>query len=218
PPAPLRTALDVGCGTGRFTELVREAFPRARIVGLDPAPGMLGRARAKGARAASALVRARGEALPVASDRVDLAVISMAYHHLEQPDAALAELARVLRPGGRVYLRTPTLETLHSNAWDGFFPEARARAEAPQPPTQDLRRTARTAGLDVLHHDTLRSVFARTDARLLERIASRSISSLRRIPDDAFARGLDALRAQLRTRPEDEPALEELAVFVLRRP
>jgi ubiquinone/menaquinone biosynthesis C-methylase UbiE len=91
--------LDAGCGTGWLAAGLRRASPQVRVVGLDVATGMLGRARAAGAWP---LLQADAEALPLATGSVDLVVTRGVLHHLPDVAAALAEWRRVLRPGGAV--------------------------------------------------------------------------------------------------------------------
>jgi ubiquinone/menaquinone biosynthesis C-methylase UbiE len=95
-----RVGLDIGCGNGRHTELLAERV--ARAVGLDISRGLLAEARD---RAVSVeLVQGDAASLPVATGAVDLAVYVATIHHLpDRPTrrGSLAELARVLTPGGR---------------------------------------------------------------------------------------------------------------------
>jgi ubiquinone/menaquinone biosynthesis C-methylase UbiE len=87
---------DVGCGTGIFTRLL--AARGLDVIGIDPNPDMLSRARAAGG-AEYRLAEAAATGLPDASVR--LVTVAQAFHWLDV-DAALAEFARVLEPGGRV--------------------------------------------------------------------------------------------------------------------
>ena len=73
-----------------------------RVVGIDPSEAMLGRARAKGLPATFEVGAFDG--LPVASDSVDLATCALALTHVPDLGPAIAEIARVVRPGGRVVL------------------------------------------------------------------------------------------------------------------
>ncbi|MFE4977524.1 class I SAM-dependent methyltransferase [Kitasatospora sp. NPDC056651] len=95
---PVGTALDAACGTGRQTgALVARGH---RTIGVDQSPEMLAKARE---RAPEAEFRAGHlEDLPLDDDSVDLAVCSLAMTHLEDLSAGVAELARVVRPGGRI--------------------------------------------------------------------------------------------------------------------
>ena len=99
--------LDVGTGTGRFAlALAREG---REVLGVDPSPGMIAAAKAKAAAGGLAGVRfevrdayALGE--PDAS--FDAVVLANVLHVLEEPQRALSEARRVLRPGGRLFAPT----------------------------------------------------------------------------------------------------------------
>ncbi|BBX98136.1 class I SAM-dependent methyltransferase [Mycobacterium lacus] len=99
--------LEIGCGTGNLTTRVKHAHPEAEVVGSDPDPRALRRARRKAGR----LTRIRFESgyaqqLPYADAEFDRVLSSMMLHHLsdEAKTAAAAEIYRVLRPGGRLHL------------------------------------------------------------------------------------------------------------------
>jgi ubiquinone/menaquinone biosynthesis C-methylase UbiE len=106
----VRRALDAGCGTGVFLlPLARRLVPRgASVVGLDLAEGTLGQARAR--------VQAEGlpvecligdvEALPFADGAFDLVLANYMLYHVPDLDQAIAELRRVLRPGGTLLAAT----------------------------------------------------------------------------------------------------------------
>ncbi len=93
-------ALDAACGTGRQAAVLAELGHD--LVGVDASPAMLEKARA---RVPDVDFRI-GEltALPLDAGSVDLAVCSLALTHLHDPAPAVAELARVVRPGGRIVL------------------------------------------------------------------------------------------------------------------
>ncbi|MBC7228265.1 MAG: methyltransferase domain-containing protein [Thermoflexales bacterium] len=93
-----RSVLEVGTGTGALIPLLREAAPAARVVSVDLAHGMLRRARVRCPD--TWLVQADVHALPFPAGAFDRAVCHNAFPHFRDPGAALAELARTLRPGG----------------------------------------------------------------------------------------------------------------------
>lgn len=97
---PAGVALDAACGTGRQSlALTSRGF---RTIGVDQSPQMLAKARAHAPDADYRVGRL--ESLPVDDDSIDLAVCSLAMTHLPELDAAVAELARVVKPGGTVVI------------------------------------------------------------------------------------------------------------------
>jgi len=101
---PDHVVLDVGCGTGTLAVRIKRQYPTIEVTGLDPDPLALARAEAK-ARAAGVPVRFdRGfaDALPYPAGAFDRVFSTLMFHHLRKDDrsTALAEIRRVLKPGG----------------------------------------------------------------------------------------------------------------------
>lgn len=93
--------LDVGCGTGvAAREAAARVGPSGSVTGVDVNDGMLAVARQRDARIDWRLGRA--EALPCRDDEFDAAISQFALMFMEDPDAALVEMARVTRPGGQI--------------------------------------------------------------------------------------------------------------------
>jgi ArsR family transcriptional regulator len=118
---PLRVA-DLGCGEGYLT--VQAARWAARVIAVDRAAVVLDRAKGLARRRrVSNVIWKRGELekLPVKDDSVDVALLSQALHHAEDPARAVAEAARITVPGGRVLildLRTHTEEWVRTKLGD----------------------------------------------------------------------------------------------------
>jgi ubiquinone/menaquinone biosynthesis C-methylase UbiE len=100
--------LDLGCGTGTFAVRLKRQYPAVEVVGIDPDPKALRRARAKARRAAEPVKFEQGFAdeLPYESDSFDRVFSSYMFHHLDKAgrEAALREVLRVLKPGGSFHL------------------------------------------------------------------------------------------------------------------
>jgi demethylmenaquinone methyltransferase / 2-methoxy-6-polyprenyl-1,4-benzoquinol methylase len=114
---PGSRVLDVATGTGDLAiELARRVSPSGEVIASDFAEGMLDRARAKAETADTGGVRPRFEwadamRLPNADDRFDAATVGFGARNFEDLHRGLAEMARVVRPGGRVVvleITTPT--------------------------------------------------------------------------------------------------------------
>jgi SAM-dependent methyltransferase len=96
--------LDVGCGPGRFTRTFAGEVGDGLVVGLDASRTMLARAAQETEAPNVAYVRGDASALPFRDASFDAVCCFAALYLIEQPMRAIAEIARVLAPGGRVAL------------------------------------------------------------------------------------------------------------------
>lgn len=119
-----QVVVDVGCGDQPWRDLVETLG--AHYIGADVEQNTGG----------SVMIRCLADALPLAGGTVDVALCTEVLEHLPEPDRALAELRRVLRPGGLAVVTTPFLYPLHEEPWD-FQRLTRYQ----------LERSAREAGL-----------------------------------------------------------------------
>jgi ubiquinone/menaquinone biosynthesis C-methylase UbiE len=99
---PCEAFLDAGCGDGRYLAALASELP-ARRAGVDISERILETARQ---RVAADLRQANLEALPFDADEFDLVLCSQVIEHVLHADAAVRELARVLRPGGTLIIST----------------------------------------------------------------------------------------------------------------
>ncbi|GAB4006865.1 methyltransferase domain-containing protein [Nocardioides ultimimeridianus] len=102
-PQPGETVVDVGSGTGsevrRMAALVGST---GRAIGVDPHDGLRATATERSVGTSATFVDGDATALPFPDDSVDVITCERVFQHLPDPDAAVREFARVLRPGGRV--------------------------------------------------------------------------------------------------------------------
>jgi ubiquinone/menaquinone biosynthesis C-methylase UbiE len=97
------TVGDLGCGTGQMTAALAPFV--ARVLAVDASAAMLQSAK-KRLQAFNNVELRRGEleALPIDDGRLDAATLALVLHHLPEPERALQDVARVLKPGGRVLI------------------------------------------------------------------------------------------------------------------
>lgn len=102
---PGESAVDIGSGTGsEVLTFAGRVGPTGTAVGVEPDPHLLAAAERRAAQAGSTATFVTGDAygLPFASDTFDVALCERVFQHLTAPARAAGEIARVLRPGGRV--------------------------------------------------------------------------------------------------------------------
>jgi len=105
---PGHRILEIGCGTGNLALLAKRLHPDTEVVGLDPDPKALARARRKAERKVLSVQLDRGfaEQLPYPDASFDRVLSALMFHHLgpEEKEGALREVRRVLKPGGSLHL------------------------------------------------------------------------------------------------------------------
>ena len=144
-PAPGERLLDLGCGQGMMTEeLARAVGPTGEVFGVDPSADMLTGARARCTEHANVSILEGGAgAIPLKDASLDGAVSLQVLEYVDDLDGACAELARVLRPGGRLAVGDMQHETLSwasdnpgrmrrmTQAWERHVAEPNAPARLP---------------------------------------------------------------------------------------
>jgi SAM-dependent methyltransferase len=188
--------LDVGCGSGAFTALVMQRCAPGDAQGVDPSEAQLVFARERPEARGATFQVGDAMALPFPDDRFDAAVMALVIFFVPEPAKGLAEMVRVVRPGGMVA----------AYAWDmlgGGFPFAPLQTEVralgitpPQPPSAAVSRM-----------DALRDLWADGG---LEAIETREITVQRTFTDfDDFWGKSTAMGAIRQTLAELSPGKAE---------
>jgi SAM-dependent methyltransferase len=118
-PGPGQRLLDVGCGRGDDVRaLAPRVGPTGCVVGIDVSETLIGEARQRGATSCVEFQPADAHAMPFADASFDAARVERALQHVEDPAGVLAEMARVVRPGGIIVASEPDWGTLAVDADD----------------------------------------------------------------------------------------------------
>lgn len=129
-PTSGRAIVDVGCGEGALVR--RLAAAGADVVGVDTQADVLARARAHEPVRGERYLEGSGQRLPLPDASADAVLFVHSLHHVpvELMDAALAEAARVVRPGRAVYVQEPVAEGTYFELVRAVDDETRVRAAA----------------------------------------------------------------------------------------
>jgi ubiquinone/menaquinone biosynthesis C-methylase UbiE len=122
---PGRLAADIGAGAGFVTEGLLERG--LRVIAIDLSAAMLAEMKRKFGEGGAVEYRiGEAESLPLEDSSVDYVFANMYLHHVESPPAAIREMARILKPGGRLAITDldrhdfDFLRTEHCDRWMGF--------------------------------------------------------------------------------------------------
>jgi ubiquinone/menaquinone biosynthesis C-methylase UbiE len=145
------TILDLGCGSGYAGRALRATADAGRVYGLDGAPEMARNARSYTDDGRVGFLVGDFEHLPFADDSVDHVFSMEAFYYARDPDAALREIRRVLRPGGTFYCAVNYYEeNVYSHGWQENIEIEMTRWSA-----AEYRAAFREAGLYVAQQDNV---------------------------------------------------------------
>ncbi len=208
--------LDLGAGTGRFSGHLAE-WSGAPVIAVEPAAAMASQARAKRMAGVSVMVGA-GEAIPLRDRAVAVAWLSQVVHHIDDLDKAAAELARILRPGGRLLIRGEFGRdggTGRPLAVYRYFPAAGRVADS-FPSRGRVLEIFGSAGFVEEMSTTVAQVTATSLRELHGRLSTRADSTLAALDDETFAAGLEALERDASSETSPSPVIDHLPFTVLR--
>ena len=199
--------VDLGAGTGRFTPALAERFG-GPVYGIEPAPKMRGVALESAVHPAVTYLAGRAEQIPLPDASCDLAFLFFVIHHFSNRDAAAGELARVVRPGGIVCVRTQFGDRLRDVSWRRYFPRAREIEESTFPTYAETVDPFVRAGFEVVALDAVEFEIAASTAAHLERLRCRAVSTLELLSDAEVEAGLAAMERAAAAETSPEPVRE----------
>lgn len=210
----INTILDLGCGTGRFSEALAAHFD-AEVIGIDPSKKMLDQAWKKLRDRRVQYEHGCGEAIPLPNDSVDLIFMSMCFHHFDDQMLATRECRRVLRDGATAILRTGTRDRIPSYPYVDFFPKIHPILKDRLPTAAFIREVFESAGFSTVSSDIVIQQIAPDCATYIDKLSAGADSVLAQLSPADFQAGIEAMRAHA-ARAGDKPVCEPIDLFVFR--
>ena len=193
------TGLDVGSGTGRFTPALARAF--GPVTGIEPSVRMRETAQAQSRHPDVRYLTGSAEDMPVPCGSADYAVMLQSWHHVQDRPRAARELARVLRPAGRLILRSGFSDHMPRIWWLEHFPRGPEVDASMFQPLHEVIETFTSAGWRVVSFGTVTEPSAGTLGDMLERLRLRTHSVFAHFTPDELETGFRRLEQAVAADP-----------------
>jgi SAM-dependent methyltransferase len=211
------TGLDAGCGTGRYSRLLRGLLPDGSLLAAsDVSAAMLAELQAGNDSPATGVVPlvSTAEDLPLRTASLDLVTAFNCVHHFDL-GRFLNAAARVLRPGGQLFIYTRTPQQNARTIWGRYFPRFTEQEQRLHSKAAFRDAVRRTDGLEVTAAQTFRHPRSSTPERLRAQVEGRHYSTFSLYTPDELRASITTFLARLPS-PEVAWVDEHLLVVVAR--
>src|SRR6185312_7434002 len=144
-----------------------------------------------------------------------LVLLFLSFHHVKDRAAAAAEIARVLKPGGRVLIRSPFSDRPRPIPWHDFFPRAREIERRMFPPLAEVETLFANAGLRRVAFVELEEQVAGSLKEQAERLRHRAISTFEHLSEAEIAEGFARLDRAVAAETRPVPVILPCDMLVL---
>jgi SAM-dependent methyltransferase len=207
--------LDVGSGTGRFTPALAHAF--GPVTGVEPSIRMREIAQAQSQHSSVRYVAGSAEDMPVPSGSADYALMFLSWHHVQDKAQAARELARVLRPAGRLLLRSNFSDHHPRPWWLEHFPRGLEVDASLFQPLHEVIATFTSAGWRVASFGTVTQPSSGTRGDMLKQLSLRTFSFCGQLTPDELDVGFRRLEQVVAEDPDAPAPVFTEALLTLER-
>lgn len=194
--------VDLGCGVGRLTPALAETFG-GPVWGVEPSDRMRAVALATAALPGATYLAGEMAAIPLPDESADAVLMFLSLHHVPDRAAGAREIRRVLKPGGRLLVRSPFRERMGGNWWYRFFPRAEAIEREMFPTLTETEALFAAAGLRRVALEAVVEVYAADAAEAAAKMKLRAISTFEHMSEAEIEAGFSAMDAWLATGGDD---------------
>jgi ubiquinone/menaquinone biosynthesis C-methylase UbiE len=190
------TGVDLGSGTGRFTPALAETFG-GPVFGVEPAERMRATAESQAPHPQVRYLAGQAARMPLPEAGADFLLMFLSFHHFPDQAAAAAEIARVVKPGGRVILRSTFKARIPNHWWRSYFPRSQQIEEAMFPSVAEAQALFEAAGFSTVELVEQDIPFERDLAEAVAKLKLRAVSVFEHLTEAELQAGFEAIDAAL---------------------
>ncbi len=199
------SVVDLGCGVGRLTPALAETFG-GPVYGVEPSDRMRDIAEASAGHPGVTYLAGEAARMPLADHSVDAVLMFLSFHHVPDRAAGAAEIVRVLKPDGRLLLRTPFSDRMTGGWWQSFFPRALEIEKQMFPTLAEVTDVFAAVGLTPLALVEVVETYAASQAEAAAKLRLRAISTFEHMTEAEIEEGFARMDAHIAAGAEDGPA------------
>lgn len=208
------TIVDLGCGIGRLTPALADTFG-GPVWGVEPSARMREIAEATAGHPAVRYLEGEAARIPLPGAGVDAVLMFLSLHHVPDRAAGAAEIRRVLKPGGRLLIRSPFSDRMTGGWWQRFFPRALEIERQMFPTLAEVTEVFEAVGLKTVALVTVNETYAASAAEAAAKLRLRAISTFEHMTEAEIEEGFDRMDADVAADPDALPDTGESDLLVL---
>lgn len=206
--------LDIGCGTGNYTDLFQRVTQNKhyQVYGVEPSEGMIDKARQKNSQVI--FKQAAADDIPFETDLFDFVYMTDVIHHIPDIRKMFAEIRRILKPQGKVCIGTQSHKQIEARPIAQFFPGTVRVDKERYPDIGEVIAAAQFEGLVYLKQDILfKGQAVELGAGFLELVRKKGYSMLHLLTEQEYQTGLAKLGTALQNGSIQAEAAGETLVW-----